>query len=763
MNQAPRTAARLTAMALLGALALGRLPARGEEPAEPEGWQPYAGTLPHVETDRACLLIRDARTGAAIRWALVENRLDFVGPEAWGPVEQSASADEHGVALLPAAQPGINVWVVRAPGYAAGQPQGLGAFQDVVDVEPAPAVHGRIVDVRGRPVAGALVEWTDHRERQGPSLGRATTDAGGVFRMCVPLERADVTLVGGPGVANEFWVRAGPVWADPPVWVAEPGRELVGRVRLPPARLRWPRSLVAANGVRGALGPIDDTGGFRFSGVLPDESTVYLHGYAPPAGGAPPWLERRGPELDPTDWTPGRFIDWDPEEQPDGPQEPTRTVTMVLLGPEEARLGFRLRLDRLEDGRRFELRTWEFDGGPNGSVGTIALAPGTYVVAPDEAFAPWRPRPTLLHVPAPGAGTPLPFVILPESQPRLVIEGPLGEDDAAWVWASTPFGDRAEPLDTDTRTLSGARVVHVPAEAEVGILVRGPSGVTTARAGPLVDGRRHLRIDPPKPAILSLPDLWPGQDLDDLRSTAGWVSRPVRRVGTRIEVSVPGGRRIGLEGWAIEGMASLPMWALDVPAAGERLEVTPEQLLGPRLRTLVLRLPAGSPQPVPTARIWSPHIVRSDLDHAGWAVAEVAADAAGGSLVRSRALCAGALVTLDLEDRSDKTLPSRDVRWLPLRLACAGEGPYTLIAPRSGLDLTIDAGDAAAVACLVDGDLLDLGTPAKDAPLVRRLRGLPPGPHALIVAARGRESRLLRFTLATDEVRALEVALPRRP
>jgi len=119
-------------------------------------------------------------------------------------------------------------------------------------------------------------------------------------------------------------------------------------------------------------------------------------------------------------------------------------------------------------------------------------------------------------------------------------------------------------------------------------------------------------------------------------------------------------------------------------------------------------------------------------------------------------------VTLDLEGPAEKAPTANGVRWCPLRMACAGDGPYVLAAPRGALTLTIRTGATEAVACLLDGDLFELGGATGDVPLVRTIRAVRAGPHTLVVAARGRESRILRFTLKDGEVRTLEVALPPR-
>lgn len=287
-------------------------PTSRAEPAD-DPWEAYAGTLPHVEADLACVLVRDGRSGAPLHWARVSSHTNWTGSDGWGPLAVADRTDEYGLVRLRPIE-GAPLWVVKAPGLGTGERFGLGALQHTFDLWPAPEVHGRIVDVRGRPVAGAQVEWTSEESRHGPSLGLAVTDANGLWRMRVPAERSAVTLVSGPRIRQTWSLSHAPSWAAAPIAVALPGRDVEGRIVGRSGAMG--HLMVSCDTVRGPCGSIDADGRFRVPSCNPNCSTVHLHGYTPPPGGDLPWLVDRSPELGPRAWTPGRFIVWDPDADP---------------------------------------------------------------------------------------------------------------------------------------------------------------------------------------------------------------------------------------------------------------------------------------------------------------------------------------------------------------------------------------------------------------------------------------------------------------
>lgn len=775
----------LLALALIAGLA-GARPARPEEPAAP-AWTPYAGTLPGLETDRACFLVRDGRTGEPLRfWAEVQNCLDWTGPEGWGAVVQSGTADEFGLVRMLPGEAGIPHWLVRAPGMAPESSYDEGARQDVIDLGPAPEQHGRIVDVRGRPVAGALVEATLDSWRHGPRLSTTTTDSDGHWRLRVSA-RAAVTLVDGPGVRQEYGIPSAPAWATPPTFVAQPGRDLRIRVIGRRDAIGGQRLLIACDTVRGPHAPVEQDGTCLLKGVEPGCGTVYVHGYQPPANGPLDWLGDRSPELDPQEWTPGREIRWDPDLSPDE-RGPLRPVLVTVVAPSGLGEGWFATLDRLEDGRR--LRSWyELVADPTftqdvartpatGALWAWSLAPrlepGTYVVAPGSPFDALRPRAGVVHVPPHEVpGLPLLPIVL-EPQPRLHVELQGGRPQRLWVFAKAADGDLAQALDPDELQDTNA-MPHVPATGEVGVTALGAFGVATALAGPVEDGVRRVRLTLPEPAVLSLPgvDWTVGPDASS--------SEEVTSAGGRSEIRLPPGGRTWLvppeddEGLGYYERRDLLGLAVEVPSMprGRRM-LEPVDLRGPPVRRMKITLPEGLALPDPIVAIWTPTLLRPDLPHPAWVHDRAEPDEQGRLTVSSRALRDGSFVTLELESapsvrpadqdasRSEDPLASRDERWLPARLACSGDGPYHLRVPRGEVVLALSAPAGARLACLLDGDLLQLGVAAADQPVKRRIRGVLDGPHALVVAAQGCESQLMRFTLVAGEVRRVTAELQPR-
>lgn len=773
-------------VALLAALS-GPGAATPDEPAAP-AWEPYVGTLPGLETDRACFLVRDARTGEPLRfWAEVQNCLDWTGPEGWGATVQSGTADEFGLVRMLPGEAGIPHWLIRAPGMEPQSSYGEGARQDVVDLEPAPEQHGRIVDVRGRPVAGALVETLLDSWRHGPRLRTTYTDSDGLWRLRVSA-RAAVTLVDGPGVRQEYGIPLAPTWAAPPTFVAEPGRDLRIRVLGRRDAIGGQRLLIACDTVRGPHALVERDGTCLLKGVEPDCGTVYVHGYQPPASGTLDWLGDGSPELDPQDWTPGRELRWIPDLDPEA-RGPRRPVLLALVAPSGLGEGWFPTLDRLEDGRRFEAwhelvtdptiahdvaRTtepgarWAWSLAPR-------LEPGTYAVAAGSPFDALRARAGLVRVPPPDVpGLPtLPIVL--ERQPKLHVELQGGRPQRLWVFARAADGDLAQALDPDELQDADA-MPHVPATGEVGVTALGSFGLATALAGPVQDGVRSVRLTLPEPAVLSLPgeDWTVGPDASS--------SEEVMSAGGRSEIRLPPGGRTWVvppdddEGLGFHERRDLRGLAVEVPSApGGRRTLEPGDLRGPPVRRLKITLPEGLALPEPIVAIWTPSLLRPDLPHPAWVHERAEPDEQGRLTVLSRALRDGSLVTLELESapsvrpadphasRSEDPLASRDERWLPARLTCTGDGPYELRVPRGELAIELGAPPDARLACLLDGDLLNLGAAAAGHTLQRRIRGVAAGPHVLVVAAQGCESQLTRFTLAEGEAKRLALDLkPRR-
>lgn len=102
---------------------------------------------------------------------------------------------------------------------------------------------------------------------------------------------------------------------------------------------------------------------------------------------------------------------------------------------------------------------------------------------------------------------------------------------------------------------------------------------------------------------------------------------------------------------------------------------------------------------------------------------------------------AGARVRLHPEDR------------VPVTRVLKGESPF--VVQLGDATLVLHAGGAEWLTCC-----LDSGIHGTDDDAVVTLRGLDPGPHRLLVGARGRRSREVRVVLRPGETRRLDLALP---
>jgi hypothetical protein len=356
-------------------------------------------------------------------------------------------------------------------------------------------------------------------------------------------------------------------------------------------------------------------------------------------------------------------------------------------------------------------------------------------------------------------------------QSALRIEPRLEGVEPGWLWvfAETRLGDEAAELDED-HGAGGRPFVGVPRDGVVGVTVAGVFGLATAYAGPSEGGVRRVRFAPPPPAVLVLPkDTAPERDWT-LLGAKSLQPLLVKHVGTRAEVALPAGGRVWLDAVLTDeehGDDYLGC-AVDVPEQpGGRREVSRETLRAAVPRDVTIALTDGVLTPDPILDIWTPRLIRGDLDHPG-RVTVAASRADGGELrAASRALTDGAWVTLDPERstraREGHAEERREERWLPFRWRCVGDGPYRFQAPGAALALRIDAPAGARVAVLVDGDLLDLGAMPAEGVIERRIRGVAAGAHTLLVAATGCISRVARLDLRDGETRAATASLGARP
>jgi len=92
---------------------------------------------------------------------------------------------------------------------------------------------------------------------------------------------------------------------------------------------------------------------------------------------------------------------------------------------------------------------------------------------------------------------------------------------------------------------------------------------------------------------------------------------------------------------------------------------------------------------------------------------------------------------------------------VPVTRVLEGRSPFVVRLGGAALELRV-AG-AEGLACCIDGELIGSGGEE-----VLMLAGLDPGPHVVLVGARGRRSKALRVVLAPGERRRLDLALEPR-
>lgn len=779
----PRRPGALAALPLLLALlGVAPPPGRAAPPEGAPGWEAYAGSLPGAEEGRGVYLVRDARTGRPVAGAQVEARAEYDwDAQGWAPLHGRWRTDADGLVELPVpADEGDCHWEVRAPGYRVEHEYGPGPYQEsTFDLWPAEPLHGRVVDGAGRPVAGATAAWKKGCAH-APFHGLARSDPRGRFVFPDGDAESDVGVIAGPGLAFDAYNGdVAPVWARPPLAVVAPGRRLAGRVLAQPGR--WGLTLAIDQCSRPLLVPVRPDGTFEVEGVA-DDARLELWGWEPAPEPWPPHLagqERPTPWLALKDWTPGRFLVWDPRVDPDAEDSRAFYAALTLPGltgePEE---GPELTFDR-DDGRRFVARPQRTEqGAPRFEV---RVPPGVYQVTCQGPFSRYAGGPVRFVQPESGQAPPfaLPLrerarLVLPEGLAPL--ERALGAEEVADLVLRVAAAGADQGVEVQRlRPVSepgSEDACWVPPDGPVVVWRESAFGALRGEAGPVERGVRPVRLVHTPPAVIWLPDLWaPEEEPDVLVEFA--PSRVERREG-RVRVRVPGPGGYALHLRVGEQSASLPVrippdaGALTLDRGTLALEPRPEQSLRLRwddappaaeeddpiaLDVRVLRLDG----PEPGSR-W----VRED----GFALERLARDLWTG---RHRDLVPGAWVALDLQPLGEAPgdaapeAEGRDgaIQWAPLFAPVSACGPTEVRVPAGGLDLAVET-DAARYTVYVDGALFEERRDDEGRLPRLRVRGLAAGEHVLIVAAPGGASRRLRLSLAPGEVRALRAVLPPR-
>ena len=394
-------------------------------------WRPYAGYVPGQEWARAAvLLVRDARTGEPIEGVRVRRCPEPVyDPESgWGPVWEETFTDEYGLAWVELDKEDVSYfldprtgdwvrhedstwtahWVVDAPGYAPTEEYG-DSVQEEIDLQPGTDVHGRIVDVFGRPAVGVKVEFKLGCAH-APSLRTGFTDRRGCFALPCIRFNADLCYE-GPGVRAQYSAPESfaPTDLDVPTVIADPASAIVGRIVGPPRAWLAEASVQSRTSSRGPVARVSPDGWFRLEGARRREGLWLLH----PDG--PDEIEAT---LSPRDYRPGRPIVWHPPDPKTEVEPADVTVRVRGLRPDVWPDSLTIYFDRLRDGRRFRVAA-EPDGE---SIVEAAgkVPPGTYELSAGWPFEAFAASPRSVEVKADGNVT---YVLDVEERPRLEAVG----------------------------------------------------------------------------------------------------------------------------------------------------------------------------------------------------------------------------------------------------------------------------------------------------------------------------------------------------
>lgn len=792
-----RTLSR-TALGVLALVLLGGASAwpDGEAPrAAPGAWRASEALAPDADTAGHDLLrVLDARTGRPVAGAQVTATWESAYEHgAWAPRDGRWTTDEHGtlVRRRPPGDEGSRHWEVRAPGYETEHEYSTGDLDETLELEPAVAMHGRLVDVAGRPLAGVTVAWKKGCAH-APFHGQAVSDATGRFVLPDGPRQADIGTIAGPGIRfDPYNVEVAPLGVVAPLTVVEPGITVRGRV-LPP---HGPHVLTLASRQeeRGPLLELAPHGGFCLPHVEPGSELQVWDLLLPGTGPEP--VDATPLRIDLDAWTPGACVQAGAREPAWDAVRPGRLHLFAVgaaAGDDEALL---VHLDR-SDGRRMTA-TLHLDDGEDGAAQALELPPGCWRVRLSGGpFARYVAQPLVLQVPATPSTqrralvlSSADRVLVPAGDARLAAALGVGVDDLetmAWHLAARD-------------SLSGALVHlqgHLGPEAQAGLpwvlpgvpvslWAYGPFGrvqFLPAR-GPAGERRFTWSVQPggvleveggPEGAAPGADDFSIADGIplhaQVLANDAGGKGR------VRLRVPEPGPCLVYASLRPHWRLAVLPFAAFAPAAAPPRVAF--EQLwpqAGPQQQLRLepppeVPLPSEDPATAMLLRLCAPQDLAS-IERApgygaqlGWEADEPMLDE-GRLDVRHPLLRPGTHVLAQLDvalvqDAEDAWQPSG---WAlaPLHAVLQGPGPYALAWPRGGLDLRVRLAQDGEGEPTVRVDGQDYPPRALGSgEFLLRLRGLPAGRHHVTLLAAGHTSQATEVTLAPDEVRALEGALP---
>jgi len=502
-----------------------------------------------------------------------------------------------------------------------------------------------------------------------------------------------------PGLAGSLASPKYEAYLPPYVTYARPGGPVTGRILLADGR-------PAAGGVAvgavayGSLAPIAEDGSFRLQSVaVGAELSVYFDSEWHEFGEG--WYRRGGPLV---------------HRIGAAAQPALHAVTVDVVGcsPDEERpVGF----ERLSDGARW----WRgIHGVP------VSLPPGRYRAILGDRFSDLVGESDAFTVPGTQTAT-----ITPRRQARLQVEW--AQPELSEGWARVYLGRREHQWEIDS---PGAPCLPPATAAVLSVErdgVRGHFEIPAAE-----NGVRRVVVRLPDRKILAVPR--PGEaqvwlhaaiEPDDTQLDRAAGTLVTRQTG-EVAVTVTDESEVRVLYY------DLPFKAPAEPIAATRVE----RHTVPAPRELRVQYANGAPVAEAKVRVWEESLDPVWRDNVGWPQEKTGPR----GRVRMPWFRDGATVFIGIED--DDVMG----RTVVLR----GDGPYVVTLGDCALTVVLSREEFESPTLYLDGEIWWFHDG------VISLRGLDPGPHTLIVGAKGRRHYVHRIVLKPREHREISVKLPPR-
>jgi hypothetical protein len=708
----------VTPWVLLGLLALGV-----RTVAEESEWvRPYDAHLPGTELAgepcRAVRVVGRTPQGLVpVAGAVVSTWTEDVAPTALRSRKLGeARTDEHGIANVTWSGGKPHHWIVEAPGWATSRDvwRGEGFSLGEMELEPGVTKRFRILGPLGEPLAGARVEvflGCAH----APTLWKGATDEDGILSFAdLPLHPDGFQIrVAAPGVRpiGQYWFPPARVGdgEHPPTLVARPGLAVSGVVVDPEGR---PRKGVVVREIWHWRGPVDVTdtdGRFRLDGLQGDLPLGLYHpdgrfGDRPSAvvDAFVPDVPLRVTLRDDRPWDPGEG------ERRFGVDVDVRVRYTEEDGPCR---GAPVTFVRLSDGFVVRGRT----GGIGAGLFAAAVPPGEYRILAGGGFSGVEEGTATVRVPRSDAK---PVEIVLELQPFVV--GGDGVFGATFLRLQMPGNDKM-PVPS-----------YLPARVPAVVVV---DDYQVFPFEPPRDGFRRVDIPERKPVLLPLHlELEDDEvSIEDAEATLGsQESEALDENGDWLGVTWAAGPMML---WLDAPGHQFERRELVIPTSPGRLDLGTIRLR--RSEERVFRIVDSAGEPVPDAAL------RPELRGPTWRSASENDD---GSF------------TVAVGPRPETWYASAE-GWRLLRVRLTLESPTEIPFPGCRITIRVRDGEGRPVPAVgyVDESSFRAADGAHD------LRGVPAGPHVILVGARGHAAQVHRMVLGDGEHRTIDVTLaPRR-